>query len=65
MVGGDVLSSVGDGETCTVGVGSDVTDGLLAAPGCVYSSAEAHDERSIINARMKGAIRLISSIPKC
>jgi len=59
MVGGSGLSSVGDGETDTVGAGSGVTDGLLPTPGCVDTSTEAQDE-SIITTRMNGVIRLIA-----
>jgi len=63
MFGRNGLSSVGDAEADTVGVGSGVTDGLLSALGCVDTSAEAQDE-SIINAKMKGANRLISLVLK-
>jgi len=61
MFGRDGLSSVGDADADTVGVGSGVTDGLLSTLGCVDTSTEAQDE-SIINTRMKGANRLISLI---
>jgi len=61
MLGGDGLSSVGDVEADTVGVSSGVSDGLLSALGCVDTSTDAQDE-SIINARMKGATRIISVV---
>jgi len=63
MLGGEGLSSVGDVETDTAGVGSGAADGLLSALGCVDTSTEAQDD-SITNARMKGAIRLISLVLK-
>ena len=64
MFGGSGLSSVGDGEADTVGVGSGATDGLLPTLGCVDTSTEAQDE-STINVRIKGANRLISLVNPC